>query len=97
LTSSGDLDVILHVPGELTYGELAPRAVTVELSGVEVLFACDDDIIRSKEAAGRPKDSLALSLLEPCGRGSHAPALLTASRGPQRYGRPPLGRRGTTA
>jgi hypothetical protein len=45
------------------YADLAPRARLVSVEGVEVLVADLSDVIRSKEAAGRPKDLRVLPVL----------------------------------
>jgi hypothetical protein len=45
------------------YADLAPRARRVSVEGVEVLVADLGDVIRSKEAAGRPKDLRVLPVL----------------------------------
>lgn len=45
------------------YRDLAPGAHRVEVEGVEVDIADLADVIRSKEAAGRPKDLQVLPLL----------------------------------
>jgi hypothetical protein len=46
------------------FPELAADAVSLDLHGRPVLVASLDAIIRSKKAAGRPKDLLALPELE---------------------------------
>ncbi len=45
------------------YSDLEPRAHRVSIDGVEVLVADLADVIRSKEAAGRPKDLRVLPTL----------------------------------
>jgi hypothetical protein len=45
------------------YAALAPRAHRLSVEGVIVLVADLDDVIRSKEAAGRPKDLQVLPAL----------------------------------
>ncbi|HEY8672268.1 MAG TPA: hypothetical protein VIM76_00775 [Candidatus Dormibacteraeota bacterium] len=45
------------------YGDLEPHAHRMSIEGVEMLVADLADIIRSKEAAGRPKDLRALPVL----------------------------------
>jgi hypothetical protein len=53
----GEFDVCFRPSGiEGGYDELAVRAHRVRVDGVEVDVADLDDVIRSKEAAGRPKD-----------------------------------------
>jgi hypothetical protein len=45
------------------YADLEPRARRMSVEGVEVLVADLGDVIRSKEAAGRPKDLRVLPIL----------------------------------
>jgi hypothetical protein len=45
------------------YSDLAPQAQRMSVGGVEVLVASLGDVIRSKEAAGRPKDLRVLPTL----------------------------------
>jgi hypothetical protein len=63
LTRFGELDLILAPAGGNAYPELAARALTVDLHDVAVPLAALEDVIASKEAAGRPKDRQALPLL----------------------------------
>ena len=55
-TSAGRLDVAFTPSGTAGYEDLARRAVRFEVYGVELRAARLEDIIRSKEAAGRPQD-----------------------------------------
>ena len=55
-TSAGRLDVIPFAIGVGDYLELAQRATELDLGGFTVTVASLDDVIASKEAAGRPKD-----------------------------------------
>lgn len=50
-----ETDVHPFVKG-LTFEEAWARRVEDQITGVPVAFACLDDLIRMKEAAGRPKD-----------------------------------------
>lgn len=60
----GELDITLRPSGIATgYQELADRAHTMRVDGVEVVVADLSDVIRSKEAAGRPKDLQVLPAL----------------------------------
>jgi hypothetical protein len=60
----GELDIAFRPSGfEGGYAQLAARAHRVVVSGVEVSVADLDDVIRSKEAAGRPKDLQVLPAL----------------------------------
>lgn len=55
-TAAGRVDVLPAASGLGTYEAVAPRAIPVDLGGFTVLVATLDDVIASKEAAGRPKD-----------------------------------------
>jgi hypothetical protein len=48
---------------DLGYEQLAPRAHRVAVEGTIVVIADLEDVIRSKEAAGRPKDLQVLPIL----------------------------------
>lgn len=57
VTEIGYLDVVLHPRGfEEGYSVLLPRAVTVDVGGVQVVTGAIDDVIVSKELLGREKD-----------------------------------------
>lgn len=63
-TRFGDLDLSFEPSGTGGYEELSPRAVRYDLGeGLVVRVAALEDIIRSKEAANREKDRLALPTL----------------------------------
>lgn len=62
-TSSGELDLIFEPSGTTGYDDLRRSAVSVDLWGQEVLVASLVDVIRMKEAAGRPKDLAQLPAL----------------------------------
>lgn len=55
-TAAGGLDFFNEVPGAATYEELRARALAVDLGGLVVNVAGRDDLIRMKQAAGRPQD-----------------------------------------
>jgi len=64
-TVAGDVDILLGIPGtslsELArFEQLAANATEIRIDKLVVLVASLDDIIRSKEAADRPKDREAL-------------------------------------
>ena len=59
-TRAGDLDLALVPAGTDGYDDLVEQSLLIEVSGVQVRLAALADIIRSKEAADRPKDRLAL-------------------------------------
>ncbi|HEY3738310.1 MAG TPA: hypothetical protein VGL53_00625 [Bryobacteraceae bacterium] len=63
-TSLGLVDVLGEIPGGGRYEDLAPGAKTVELFGSKCLCMTLDQLIRSKRAAGRPKDLQVLAELE---------------------------------
>ncbi len=70
-TRAGDLDVVMVPPGTGGYDDLERRAVTFDLAGLRVRAAALEDLIRSKEATGRPKDEAALPTLKSLLRHSH--------------------------
>jgi hypothetical protein len=59
----GDFDVSIQPAGTSGYADLSERAVHYELGGLKVPVAALEDVIRSKEAAGRGKDLEALPTL----------------------------------
>jgi hypothetical protein len=63
VTRVGDLDLAMLPAGTDGYDDLVPNAVEVAISGVTIKVAALSDIIRSKAAANRPKDLLALPTL----------------------------------
>jgi hypothetical protein len=56
VTSAGRLDLAFVPSGTEGYDDLVRGAVRFEVYGVELLAASLPDLIRSKEAAGRPQD-----------------------------------------
>jgi predicted nucleotidyltransferase len=62
-TKHGDLDISFVPSGTGGYPDLVRDAVEVELRGTPVKLASLADILRSKDAAGRPKDLRALPVL----------------------------------
>jgi hypothetical protein len=60
ITRYGPLDVTYRPDGTDGYDDLVRSAVTVRLLDVDVVVASLEDVIRSKEAAGRAKDIAAL-------------------------------------
>jgi hypothetical protein len=62
-TTFGDLDVSFVPSGTHGYDDLRRDATELEVLGVHVPLASLADIIRSKEAADRPKDRLTLPVL----------------------------------
>jgi hypothetical protein len=63
VTRAGDLDIALHPSGIARFEEWNANATDLVVLGVTVRLAALDDIIRSKEAAGRDKDRITLPLL----------------------------------
>lgn len=63
MTVAGDLDLAFIPAGTQGFAELAPRATSMTIRGVTIAVAALEDVIRSKEAANRPKDRLSLPIL----------------------------------
>jgi len=63
VTDYGELDLSFVPAGTEGYEDLAKRALSVAVKGHTVPIASLEDIIRSKEAANRPKDLAALPIL----------------------------------
>ncbi len=63
VTLYGDLDISFVPSGTTGYDDLRTSAVVFDLGPTRAVVASLDDIIRSKEAAGRPKDLVALPRL----------------------------------
>ncbi|HEX6539592.1 MAG TPA: hypothetical protein VF155_10465 [Candidatus Dormibacteraeota bacterium] len=62
-TRFGGLDISFVPSGTAGYSDLAERAERFELGGIGVEVAALEDVIRSKSAAGRERDLLALPAL----------------------------------
>lgn len=60
VTDHGPLDIALIPAGTKGYADLRERSVAVDVSGTTVQVAELEDVARSKEAAGRPKDIVVL-------------------------------------
>jgi hypothetical protein len=56
VTDAGRLDLAFRPAGTEGYDDLRMNAVAFQVFGVELKAASLEDIIRSKEAAGRPQD-----------------------------------------
>lgn len=82
-TKFGDLDITQVPSGTQGYDDLKRDAIEIQLRGVHILIASLADIVRSKEAAGRDKDRLALPVLRE----------LVAMQLRDKTGRPPAGPR----
>jgi len=63
VTAYGPVDLTFRPDGTDGYTDLAVNAIVVRLLGTDVSVASLDDVIRSKEAAGRDKDIAALPIL----------------------------------
>jgi hypothetical protein len=63
VTDAGDLDVSFRPSGTQGYPDLRRDAVTAEIYDVRVQIASLADVIRSKQAANRPKDQRVLPTL----------------------------------
>ncbi len=62
-TRYGDLDLSIVPSGTAGFDDLRQKAITLSLAGHAVTVAALGDVIRSKEAANRPKDQAALPTL----------------------------------
>lgn len=63
MTRAGDLDLSFTPAGTAGYADLVVRARPVAVHGVPIQVASLEDVIRSKEAANRPKDQRVLPTL----------------------------------
>lgn len=65
VTEHGPLDLCFQPAGFPDgYATLQPNAVTIVVGAVDVPVASLADVVSSKRAAGRPKDIVALPMLE---------------------------------
>jgi hypothetical protein len=63
VTEAGDFDCMGTPTGAKGYADLAERAIVMDMDGIEALVASVDDLIRMKQAAGRPKDLIEVEVL----------------------------------
>lgn len=63
-TTLGDIDLLAEIPGGGSYAELVGAAIELELFQTSCRCLNLQQLIRSKRAAGRPKDLEALAELE---------------------------------
>jgi hypothetical protein len=63
MTDAGDFDCLDTPAGTAGYGGLTNQATLYEVNGIRVPVVSLDDLIRMKEASGRPKDKLGLEIL----------------------------------
>lgn len=64
VTKAGRIDVAFNPAGTGGFEDLSVNAEKFRAYGVTFLAASVDDIIRSKEAAGRPKDREDVAILK---------------------------------
>ena len=69
----GDFDISVTPTGTDGYADLIRSAEARTVDGITIQLASLADIIRSKTAAGRPKDALALPELQRLANPHHAP------------------------
>jgi predicted nucleotidyltransferase len=55
-TRHGELHILKDVPGAVEYARMRTRALSVDLKGIAVHVVGMDDLIRMKQATGRPSD-----------------------------------------
>jgi hypothetical protein len=60
MTDHGELDVVLDPAGTGGFKDLVRNAAETEVYGLTILVAALEDVIRSKEAAGRERDRAVL-------------------------------------
>ena len=63
VTRFGELDISFTPSGTTGYEDFARMARPMKIGSLDVSVAALEDVIRSKEAANRPKDHRALPLL----------------------------------
>ncbi len=62
-TAAGNVDIAFAPSGTRGYHDLVVRARTLDIRGTRFAVAALEDVIRSKEAADRPKDRVVLPAL----------------------------------
>lgn len=55
-TRHGELHILNEVPGAAVYADMRTRALGADLEGITMLIVSVDDLIRMKQAVGRPGD-----------------------------------------
>lgn len=63
-TIAGAIDLLGEIPGGPSYTELAPHTIEIDLFGARCRCLDLHTLIRTKRAAGRPKDLEAIAELE---------------------------------
>ena len=78
------LDFMATIHGLRLFEGVRDRATTIEIAGAPLRVASLADIIRSKRAAGRPRDLAVLEILELAQKESRQPARPARRRRPRR-------------
>jgi hypothetical protein len=69
-TPDGDIDILHDAPGAAPFPQLRSRALTITLGDLNIPIASRDDLIKMKNASGRPTDLADVAALtEPKQRG----------------------------
>ncbi len=55
-TRHGELHILNEVPGATVYAEMRTRALSTDLDGIALRIVAVEDLIRMKQAVGRPSD-----------------------------------------
>jgi hypothetical protein len=63
ITRCGDLDLAFRPAGTGGFADLFSRSVAMKIGSITLAVASLEDVIRSKEAANRPKDQRSLPVL----------------------------------
>lgn len=56
ITRHGELHILNEIPGATAYDAMRTRALSTDLDGIAVQIVGVDDLIRMKQASGRPGD-----------------------------------------
>jgi predicted nucleotidyltransferase len=56
ITRHGELHILNDVPGATVYADMSTRALSTDLDGIAMRIVAVDDLIRMKQAVGRPSD-----------------------------------------
>ena len=78
------LDFMTTIHGIRSYAGVRDRATTIAIDGVGIRVASLSDIIKSKRAAGRPRDRAVLEILEAALEESAKPARAARRRRPRK-------------
>jgi hypothetical protein len=74
-TPDGDIDILHDAPGAAPFPQLRQRALTIALGDIEIPIASRDDLIKMKNASGRPTDLADVAALtEPEQSGTEKPS-----------------------